>query len=100
MVLLQLKPDFKGSNRVTGASCMILLFQGFNTFSPVLTLVIQQSMLHNTSSCAFWNTQAAGTGHVSTVSHKQGVCVCVKTKRQTAQAQSLTTSNRTLHLDM
>lgn len=67
---------------------MIFPLHSLNTFSPlsfsqVLTLVIQQSMLHNTSSCFFWNTQAAGRGHVSTVSHKQ--VVCVKTDRQHKQ---------------
>lgn len=75
MVLIQLKPNFHSLN-------MIRLLHSYNTFSPVsfsevLTLVIQQSMLHNTSSCTFWNTQAAGRGQFSMVSHKQGVCVCV-----------------------
>lgn len=33
-------------------------------------------MLHYTSSCTFWNTQAAGRGHVSTVSECVSVCEC------------------------
>lgn len=63
----------------------ILLLQCLNTlsFSQVLTLVIQQSMLHNTSSCTFWNSQAAGRGQVSTESNEHGVRV----QKQTAQAE-------------
>lgn len=49
-----------------------LTFQVYiSGYSPafVLTLIIQQSMLHNMFSCIFCNRW-----HVNTVSHRQGTC--------------------------
>lgn len=55
------------------------------SISQVLTLIIQQSMLHNTSSCTLWNT--TGSRHISATR-----CVCARVCIKIASAQRSTKS--------
>lgn len=64
----------------------------------VLTLIIQQSMLHNASSCTFWNTQAAGRGRM-TAGQTQRRCVFKSAQQGKTTSEHAVVSKLDAHAD-